>query len=268
MIKIKNHILSVFRFVFGDKTAISVRRFPNKIRMRKYRKIERFNVNIGDVSVAFSTEDDLSKLWFFPRYEGGKLHEEPVTLLLYDILKDKQCFVDIGTCLGWYTCLASKVMLEGLVYGFEMDEEFCTLAQKNLKINNCANASVIHGVVSDISSEKPYPPQLCLDSFFKGKDVMPDVVKIDVEGAEYKVLKGMEELIQEGRVIMFIEVHPNKLLELDSSSEEVIGFLLDHGYVLQEIVQIRKHYQNTKLKPINQNSSLSQNTMLYAYKRL
>jgi FkbM family methyltransferase len=192
-----------------------------RIKRRKYQSIKMFAVTINGVKVQFSTENEYSNSWFFPRYAGGKIHEKKVTEMLIKVLDSAKCFVDIGANLGWYTCLACKHMPQGIVYGFEMDDLNFAFLQKNIAINSCTNVEVHNLAISDSSgvlsykreSNRPSPlfrltsgdtdknsaglvsvSSITLDDFFKSKELMPDVIKIDVEGAEMNVLRGMRRI--------------------------------------------------------------------------
>jgi hypothetical protein len=105
---------------------------------------------------------------------------------------------------------------------------------------------------------------LTLDDFFENRQVRPDVIKIDVEGAEINVLRGMKKIIQEHKPILFIEVHPSKLPIFHSSSEELLAILIERGYEVFEIDGIRDQESNTKLRKLYETSKLAQNTMIYA----
>ncbi len=53
-----------------------------------------------------------------------------------------------------------------------------------------------------------------------------DLVKIDTEGAEMSILKGMEKTIKEYPPHLLIEVHPKQLKEVfNSSAEEVMNLI-------------------------------------------
>lgn len=59
----------------------------------------------------------------------------------------------------------------------------------------------------------------------------PDLVKIDVEGAEMRVLRGAEGLLRKEAVReLFIELHPDRLLRDGTSAEEVERWLARLGY--------------------------------------
>ena len=57
-----------------------------------------------------------------------------------------------------------------------------------------------------------------------------DVIKIDVEGAEFAVLKGAAKTLDDFRPVLIIELVQNQLKAMGTSVEEVTGFLASHGY--------------------------------------
>jgi len=59
-----------------------------------------------------------------------------------------------------------------------------------------------------------------------------DFVKVDVEGAEYKVLLGMQALIARDHPILTIELSDAWLAKVGSSARELIHFLTERGYAI------------------------------------
>jgi FkbM family methyltransferase len=262
---------------------------------KRFGHIDIFEVAIQDKHLTFSSSDCYSKEWFFPRYYGGKLHEEPVTMLLVDKLKDAKCFVDVGANLGWYICVASVFMEDGTVYGFEMDDLNFALGKKNLEMNGGNGSNIFHLAVSDTSGEISYTrdtslpsvmfrmsstfqnpdkknimtvPSITLDSFFQEKKLKPDIVKIDVEGAEIKVLRGMRNLLKDSAPKLFVEVHPLTMPDYQSCVEEVINLIMSNGYEVFEIENLRRHGGEWSLRKLDEDSKLyfNFNAMLYAEK--
>ncbi|MDH5233056.1 MAG: FkbM family methyltransferase [Gammaproteobacteria bacterium] len=125
---------------------------PNK----RLKKLSRFKTTIGGHDIQFSTEDEYSNNWFYPRYVGGRIHEKNVTNTLIKELASAQCFVDVGTNLGWYTCVASKALPHGKIYGFEMDQLNFDLLKKNIELNECQNVEIFNYAVSDAPGEVVY----------------------------------------------------------------------------------------------------------------
>jgi hypothetical protein len=64
------------------------------------------------------------------------------------------------------------------------------------------------------------------------------VVKIDVEGAELDVLRGMGWLLDQRQVReLFIEAHPRFLVKRGESTDDIDRFLTERGYQLVSVRQ-------------------------------
>jgi FkbM family methyltransferase len=59
---------------------------------------------------------------------------------------------------------------------------------------------------------------------------LPNIIKIDVQGAEYNVLAGAETIIKEARPIIVVEVHIDLIREFGYSQEQLFGLLNELGY--------------------------------------
>ena len=267
----------------------------NKIEERKFRRQyadkNRYILNIEGKTIEYATEDSYSKHWFFPRLDG-KIHEKKATFLLIESLKSAKCFVDIGAHLGFYTCITSKIMPDGVVYSFEMDNQAYDLLIRNLEVNNCRNVETFQVAVSDTddvvyytkNKRTPSPglrlstlneeeskyiktlsvKSITLDVFFVNKKIKPDIIKVDVEGAEMKVLSGMKNILNTCDVKLFFEIHPKKLEIFQSSASEVVSTLLSYGFKVYEIENVRENNDGITLNPISREKSLMENTMLFS----
>lgn len=263
-----------------------------------FKKVKAISVNIEGTIILFSIDKKYPSLLIADllSLKKGALHEKNAAILLTELLKNSTSFVDVGVYIGYYTCLASKLMPKGTVYSFEMDKVNFTIAQKNVALNGCKNVAMFNLAVSDITGEavsyikKPdtfpsefsFSPEalpgtlksqnmqaqtISLDDFFKDKNALPDVVKIDVEGAEMKVLNGMKNILTADNVKLLVEVHPEQLPKFRSSSRDVILFLLDNKFQVFEIGGLRDQRQKLELKPLDEDSRITENTMLYAHQR-
>ena len=74
--------------------------------------------------------------------------------------------------------------------------------------------------------------QQTLDSFEHTHFALPDLIKIDVEGAEYDVLVGMKSILAQSSPIIILSIHPVRLLQLGSSVDDLVYFLQSLGYHL------------------------------------
>lgn len=258
----------------------------------KYASKKQYIMKCNGAKTIYFTTDKHSKHWFYPRLSGGKKHEPIVTKMLIDSLNKTDIFVDVGTHLGYFTCLAGKILTHGKVHAFEVDKHAFNLLEKNIKLNKLSNVEAFNYGVSDqegfvkipkISSpktdlsliinenRKDYSSvkAISLDKFFKEKKAKPNVMKIDVEGAELLVLKGMQSLLENENLTLFLELHGNELNKFNTDSKEIISFLNDRGYIVYEIVNHRINNINEKgrLKKLEKDKLIQYNTMCYVTKK-
>ena len=235
-----------------------------------YRKVlysfkPRFYVNVGNSQVIFVTEDEHSKHFFHYRYKNGEMHEPPVSQELIARVQDAKVFADVGAHLGYYACLAGALNPDLKLYLFEMNRNLVELIEHNLKANGLDSAEVVNQAVSDRTKPIGYadgsvdaglsmhaPGELSgeviaesvsLDEFFDSKGVTPDVIKIDVQGAEMEALRGAEQILRRCHPVIFLEVHPKFVGAFGTTPQEVYGFLTETGY--DEIYLINEHRRDT-----------------------
>ncbi len=61
-------------------------------------------------------------------------------------------------------------------------------------------------------------------------NVIPDLVKIDVEGPEAIVLQGANRLAVKGHTKFFLEMHSNRSLPMVENAQMIIDWCKDHHY--------------------------------------
>lgn len=148
--------------------------------------------------------------------------------------KDKKCFWDIGAFDGIFSLVFAKLNPKGLVHAIEPSHE----PQCRLRYNthNAGNIECYKVAFSDFNgtirmsrewehlavAEGGTEEILCYtgDSFSEDK---PDIIKIDVEGHELRVLKGLEQTIFEKKPIIFLELHIGRVLDELSEIKEYIA---------------------------------------------
>lgn len=144
-------------------------------------------------------------------------YEPGVSARISSLLKPGMTFCDVGANLGIFTLLASRLVgPQGRVFAFEPIPENYTVLDRNIKLNDATNVSLICKAVSDkngttpiflsidsgshsISSKPATSNGNQLDVEMVRLDSMSeipriDLLKIDVEGAELEVLAGLGEL--------------------------------------------------------------------------
>ncbi|MEL7169937.1 MAG: FkbM family methyltransferase, partial [Bacteroidota bacterium] len=80
-----------------------------------------------------------------------------------------------------------------------------------------------------------------LDEFVMSSGIVPDFVKIDVEGFEVPVLRGAEQTLRAHKPIVCVEVHPRDLAALGYNVDTVRDFLTELGYVDTGEAYRRRH---------------------------
>lgn len=58
----------------------------------------------------------------------------------------------------------------------------------------------------------------------------PSIIKIDVEGFEFEVLKGFENTFTKCKPMLFIEYHPKRLIKIGQSEADIHNYLEQFGY--------------------------------------
>ncbi|WP_229124533.1 FkbM family methyltransferase [Halapricum desulfuricans] len=211
------------------------------------RNKDSLTLSCDGVSVTFDTTLDVAKDWFYPRYLDGSLHEPVMTREILKTLDSDTTFYDVGALMGYYSIFASSVCTEGEVHTFELDPIFIDAIKKSLDRNE-TEASVVQRAVSETSGvEVSYEGDVGLTSIsndhsentvetlsiddYTESNSQPDVMKVDVEGFEYKVLRGAEGTLENGHPqILFLEVHPSMMQGYDDSVEDILKLLKRHNY--------------------------------------
>jgi FkbM family methyltransferase len=171
--------------------------------------------------------------------------------------------LDIGAHVGFFALGAAKrVGAAGHVHVFEPTPETLKILEAHVALNHWNDrVTVFPGVVADkngemtfyshgtsmaaslsrentvdLNPERPQHakalsvPAVTLDSYCSERRIRPDVIKIDVEGAELLVLQGGRETLTTHDVTIFCEVHTRHLKNCGGSLEALNDFVDALGY--------------------------------------
>lgn len=185
-------------------------------------------VSVEGARATFATSDDFSR-WLFERQRSRGLYEGLATREFLRLVHADSCVLDVGANIGWYALLAASKCRNGRVYAFELDADNCDRLRANVRLNASPNIDLCHMAVGATGGWRSYDAavspsplehavlpncegprlvtQVCLDSWCHESGVNPDIVKIDVEGAELDVLAGMQQVMAAVRPIVFVEFH-------------------------------------------------------------
>lgn len=78
----------------------------------------------------------------------------------------------------------------------------------------------------------------------------PDVVSVDIDGAEYQMLLGADKLLAEVKPILFISVHPDHLWDQHKDTPDDVWMHLElHGYQAERVGRDHEIHVIAKPKP-------------------
>lgn len=181
----------------------------------------------------------------------NKMEPEQAEAMLREI-NEGDVFFDIGANVGYYSILASKIVGErGSVVACEPVIRNLAFLQQHVVLNKADNVRVLAFACSDengtarfslgpnsamgqLVAERSYAdvlvPTITLDRMAQELDLSPDVLKIDVEGAEMKVLTGGAEVLSRAKPTIFLSTHSNEL------RESCLKLLGEIGYTVEPLI--------------------------------
>ena len=180
---------------------------------------------------------------------------------LYNRISDGAVIFDIGANIGSTAMHFATCAKNTTVYGFEPDAHNFKIATNNIKLNNFKNITLynfglgdkkmqsklfikddnnrgMNRILNDEKSELSYSviDVNTLDDVVEEiKPTKIDVIKIDVEGFEMKVLTGAKNTLLKFKPKLFLETNNSLLANHQSSISDVVQFLITLNYKLSII---------------------------------
>ncbi|WP_425543953.1 FkbM family methyltransferase [Streptomyces crystallinus] len=185
--------------------------------------------------------------------------EPHLTRWLERRLRPGDTFIDVGSNIGYYSVLASRLVGEtGRVVAIEASPTFHAQVLRHARINGCDNIRAVNSAVSDRSrmltfilassrnmgatSTVPYdgPAESTFEIEARPLPEILDpaeianarVIKIDVEGAEGSVVRGLAPLLDRLRpdAEITVEVTPHRMKQLGDDVTELLTTMREHGF--------------------------------------
>jgi FkbM family methyltransferase len=200
----------------------------------------------------YTVGGDLTSDWI--KLHG--LHEAATERFVRDHLKGGSTFVDVGSNIGYYSILAA-VKLGAKVVAFEPQSSIADLLQQSADYNGVSSSvrvmraalydrtdvmrmTMLPGntggsrlVCLDAAGALPSPVPVIVFDDWHADNPMPSVsvCKIDTEGSELQVLRGMLRLIDRDAPAIVMEVVDECLAKYGSSGAAILDLLGGHGYI-------------------------------------
>jgi len=225
---------------------------PNKIIEIVEKQIPEF-VNIDGQKIFLARKGPVS----IKLHQIGIWEENETKLIKKEIHKD-EVVLDIGANIGYYSLIFAKLVgPQGKIFSFEPEPSNFNLLKKNIEVNNFQNVTVERMAVSDengktklflsekdsgqhriyqcksISNNYVSVDKITLDDYFKNNSLAEKIsfVKMDVEGSELGVLKGMKSILNKNyHLKLILEFSPLHLKEFGVNPGDVLKFLKAYDF--------------------------------------
>ncbi|MBU0571106.1 MAG: FkbM family methyltransferase [Candidatus Omnitrophica bacterium] len=188
------------------------------------------------------------------------LREPACTKIFKDELKEGMKVVDIGANIGYYVLMEAQIIGDsGKIYAIEPAPKNFENLKKNIEINaypgsielfNLAIADKVGKVQFSVEALSNHckltlpdsegnntieVDAYTLDELLGDKEI--DFIRMDPEGAEWLILKGMKRVLSLRRPLkLFIEVHPRLISEYGGDINEFLSLLGEAGFYLKYLV--------------------------------
>ena len=229
------------------------------------------SLNVGNHTADFKIHD-AGELRILESVGGGKGELEIFNSLL-DFLQEGDTVYDIGGHVGLYAVfLAKAVGSSGKVYTFEPDPSNLAHLKSNLELNQLSSVTIFNKALGD----EPGQGQLhvgpasgnrsLLFDYKNGESVsvdiiqgdefaeaqglpIPKLVKIDVEGFEFNVIKGLKSILSHSDCkVLSCEIHPTMLPD-NVSKDDVVNIIKECGFQGVKLVAGEEVFYSISTKP-------------------
>jgi FkbM family methyltransferase len=207
--------------------------------------------------------------------------EPNLTAWIRDRLEPGDVFVDVGANVGYYSLLASSLVGDsGKVVAIEALPEIFEKLKDNLEMNRASNVRAVNMAVWDRTDlitlftrsgdfqanttamhgwahqwnlqEKCQVRAASLPAILSPEEIqVARLIKIDVEGAEWRVISGLPALLHVCRrdLEIIVEVSPRMLQDQGKSCQDVLDFFSAwglHPYSIENDYSAAAYYSRTE----------------------
>lgn len=244
----KNPILGIYKYIYFN----AIQTLYPKPRVYNWIENLKFYAQKGDAGI-------VGNIYY-------KLMDFEESMFLLNHLKAQDVFVDVGANLGHFSMLASGICKANVI-AIEPIENTVEKLKRNLELNNLIDKVTVlnYGVgdkeailnftinndvmnaVSTIQTEKTVKVQVkTLNELLK--DINPAFIKIDVEGYEFHVIKGADNVLKNPLLKYLMVEFNNSGTKFNLKDEDVYNAILDYDFIpikynveRKEILQLKSY---------------------------
>ena len=184
----------------------------------------------GNKYIYYPTDEKYNRCIVIKKTKKGGLWEKRITKLIFNDCKQNHCAIDIGANIGIHSLSMINAVKNGQLIAFEPQKGIARCLEKTLEEYD--NVSISNYLVSNKNSmssfmcnhtgcsripidgkkynknwEEKIMKTITLDKYLSINKSLPIcLMKIDVEGHEFEVLKGAHDTIHKYKPIIYIEV--------------------------------------------------------------
>ena len=224
------------------------------------RKVKHYSLSNlqTDYAEVFGNKLFLSKKGLALSISHYGTYEELESKIMEEKIEMGNIVVDVGANIGLHTLNMARIVgSTGQVFAFEPDPSNFEILKKNVKINNYKNIILEQKAVGDkhgrttlYQSDHPGKHRIFpqteqaksqvqveltnLDNYFDS-DMTDKInfIKIDVEGLEFSVLKGMKNILKNSKKIKILfEFMPENTIEVGFTPIELLNYLTSNDFKL------------------------------------
>lgn len=203
------------------------------------------------------------QIFFRGSYSGEQLS------FLEKHLSVDSVFIDAGANQGEFSIVAARVALQGRVIAFEPVAEYRARLKENARLNGFVNIEVVPTALGEQTGELPIydaphayadgtrneglPTLFASESRNRTREVVEvrklddmvkelglsrvDVIKLDIEGAEWMALRGAAETLARFRPLLILEIGRETCRAAGHEPEALVNWLTGLGYRIEKITR-------------------------------
>jgi FkbM family methyltransferase len=191
------------------------------------------------------------RAWFF-----GQYYQKALEQAIHRLLRQGDCYVDIGANIGMTALIAAKAIgTQGVGIAFEPNPIAFRRLQQHVQANRIDQIACRQVGIGEVAgTAKLYTGkhlgkasllehadesntawiEVQIQSGHQLEDDLPQnrptLIKIDVEGYELNVLRAIETTLSRESVAVIVEVSDDRLQQVGGSAQELYGFMDQMGF--------------------------------------
>jgi FkbM family methyltransferase len=193
---------------------------------------------------------------------NDNVYERELTDYFVTVLKKGDVFVDVGANEGYYSILASKIVgSNGKVFAIEPQSRLQSVLFNNIDANKSYNIKVFQTAIADCvgmakinltpdtntgssgifhstkyrNKTETIPQTTLSELFLLTNTRQVDMLKMDIEGFEYYAILGDKSVFENVKIKnIALEIHPTVIKRHNLNPNDIVDFLIEQGYKMNE----------------------------------